>query len=143
MICCSRPPVITPAIKRRVKKLAARPVQRKRLKDGRREVLPPAVHFGLVASGDSVIRSGVDRDRIAARAGVIAFEMEGAGVWGTFPCISIKGACDFVDSHESNSWQRYAAASAAACAKALLKQRGIEEQSTINRSYTHRHRATA
>ncbi|EXK78276.1 hypothetical protein FOQG_17034 [Fusarium oxysporum f. sp. raphani 54005] len=80
----------------------------------------PAVHFGLIASGNSVMKSGEDRDRIAAQEGVIAFEMEGAGVWDSFPCMVIKGACDYADSHKNKDWQRYAAATAAACAKALL-----------------------
>ncbi|EXL39052.1 hypothetical protein FOCG_18327 [Fusarium oxysporum f. sp. radicis-lycopersici 26381] len=80
----------------------------------------PAIHFGLMASGDAVMKSGEDRDRIAAAEGVVAFEMEGAGVWDSFPCIIIKGACDYADSHKSKVWQRYAAATAAACAKAFL-----------------------
>ncbi|KAL9569049.1 hypothetical protein ACKAV7_006916 [Fusarium commune] len=85
------------------------------------EVSPmPAIHFGLMASGDVVMKSGEDRDRIAAAEGIIAFEMEGAGVWDSFPCIIIKGACDYADSHKSKAWQRYAAATAAACAKAFL-----------------------
>ncbi|KAM4066702.1 phosphorylase superfamily protein [Hirsutella rhossiliensis] len=95
------------------------PVPRRRLhhdKDDPR----PAVHFGLIASGDSVMKSGEDRDAIALREGAIAFEMEGAGVWDTFPCVVIKGACDYADSHTSKSWQRYAAATAAACMKAFL-----------------------
>ncbi|KAF5701635.1 ankyrin protein 3 [Fusarium globosum] len=81
----------------------------------------PTVHFGLVASGNTVMKSGEDRDRIALADDVIAFEMEGAGVWDTFPCIIIKGGCDYADSHKSQVWQRYAAATAAACAKAFLE----------------------
>ncbi|KAJ4056847.1 hypothetical protein NW761_003550 [Fusarium oxysporum] len=80
----------------------------------------PDVHVGLMASGDLVLKSGKDRDRIAAAEGVIAFEMDGAGVWDSFPCIVVKGACDYADSHKSKVWQRYAAATAAACAKAFL-----------------------
>ncbi|KAF5660629.1 hypothetical protein FDENT_13687 [Fusarium denticulatum] len=80
----------------------------------------PTIHVGLMASGDAVMKSGEDRDRIAAAEGVIAFEMEGAGVWDSFPCIVIKGACDYADSHKSKVWQQYAAATAAACSKALL-----------------------
>ncbi|KAK2669578.1 Nucleoside phosphorylase domain [Fusarium oxysporum f. sp. vasinfectum] len=80
----------------------------------------PAIHFGLMASGDAVMKSGEDRDRIAIAEGIIAFEMEGAGVWDSFPCIIIKGGCDYADSHKSKVWQRYAAATAAACAKAFL-----------------------
>ncbi|KAF4458823.1 Nephrocystin-3 [Fusarium albosuccineum] len=80
----------------------------------------PAIHSGLMASGDSVMKSGEDRDRIATEDGIIAFEMEGAGVWDSFPCLVIKGACDYADSHKSKVWQRYAAATAAACMKAFL-----------------------
>ncbi|KAH7203372.1 hypothetical protein BKA60DRAFT_527350 [Fusarium oxysporum] len=80
----------------------------------------PTIHFGLMASGDAVMKSGEDRNRIATAEGIIAFEMEGAGVWDSFPCIIIKGGCDYADTHKSKVWQRYAAATAAACAKAFL-----------------------
>ncbi len=80
----------------------------------------PAVHFGLVASGDTVMKSGEDRDDVARKAGVIGFEMEGAGVWDIFPCVVIKGACDYADCHKTKAWQRYAAATAAACMNAFL-----------------------
>jgi nucleoside phosphorylase len=39
----------------------------------------PAIHFGPVGSGDTVMKSAVDRDRIAKAEKIIAFEMEGAG----------------------------------------------------------------
>ncbi|KAL6821372.1 hypothetical protein V8C40DRAFT_250194 [Trichoderma camerunense] len=82
----------------------------------------PSVHFGFVATGDTVMRSGKDRDSIAARDNVIAFEMEGAGVWETFPAtLVIKGVCDYADSHKNKTWQAYAAATAAATTKAFLE----------------------
>jgi nucleoside phosphorylase len=80
----------------------------------------PAIHFGLVASGDTVMKSGQDRDEIAAKEHVIAFEMEGAGVWDNLPCVVIKGVCDYADSHKNEKWQNYAAATAAAGMKAFL-----------------------
>ncbi|RYP67309.1 hypothetical protein DL771_007327 [Monosporascus sp. 5C6A] len=80
----------------------------------------PAVHFSLIASGDTVMKSGVQRDAIARQEGIVGFEMEGAGVWDIFPCVVIKGACDYADSHKTKAWQRYAAAAAAACMKAFL-----------------------
>jgi nucleoside phosphorylase len=67
------------------------------------------------------MKSGEDRDEIAAREKVIAFEMEGAGVWENLPCVVIKGVCDYADSHKNKKWQDYAAATAAACMKAFLK----------------------
>jgi nucleoside phosphorylase len=81
----------------------------------------PMVHFGLVASGNMVMKSGEDRDNIAMKEDVIAFEMEGAGVWDNFPCLIIKSVCDYADSHKSKKWQRYAAATAAAGMKAFLE----------------------
>ena len=38
-----------------------------------------------------------------------------------FPCIVIRGICDYADSMKDDSWQKYAAAIAAACAKELLQ----------------------
>lgn len=73
-----------------------------------------------MASGDSVMKSSDDRDREVEARDVVAFGMEGAGVWDILPCIVIKGACDYADSHKSKVWQQYAAATAAACAKAFL-----------------------
>jgi nucleoside phosphorylase len=81
----------------------------------------PIIHFGLIASGDTVMKSGEDRDEIATRDNVIAFEMEGAGVWEHFPSLVIKGVCDYADSHKSKRWQGYAAATAAAIMKAFLE----------------------
>lgn len=80
----------------------------------------PKVHIGLVGSGDTVMKSGIDRDRIASRDKVIAFEMEGAGVWDVLPCIVVKGVCDYADSHKNKVWQGYAAATGAACMRAVL-----------------------
>lgn len=65
----------------------------------------PMMHFGTFASGDTVMKSGEDRDKIAAQENVIAFEMEGAGVWEIFPSVIIKGVCDYADSHKSKRWQ--------------------------------------
>ncbi|KAK6507645.1 hypothetical protein TWF481_006071 [Arthrobotrys musiformis] len=90
--------------------------------NGPSEIHKPAIHFGLVASGDTVMKSSSDRDDKATRERVIAFEMEGAGVWDNIPCLVIKGVCDYADSHKNNQWQLYAAAAAAASAKAFLEQ---------------------
>jgi nucleoside phosphorylase len=81
----------------------------------------PMVFFGTFASGDTVVKSGQDRDNLVREEDVIGFEMEGAGVWDSFPCVIIKGACDYADSHKMKEWQRYAAATAAACMKAFLE----------------------
>lgn len=98
-------------------------ISRKRLRVAAEIEKPPTpmVHIGLVGSGDTVMKSGLDRDRVASRDKVIAFEMEGAGVWDVLPCIVIKGVCDYADSHKNKVWQRYAAATGAACMRAVLE----------------------
>ncbi|KAH7308419.1 nucleoside phosphorylase domain-containing protein [Stachybotrys elegans] len=80
----------------------------------------PEVHFGLIASGNTVMKSGAHRDAIVADEHVAAFEMEGAGVWDILPCLVMKGACDYADSHKNKKWQHYAAATAATCIPAFL-----------------------
>ncbi|KAH8880200.1 purine and uridine phosphorylase [Thozetella sp. PMI_491] len=82
----------------------------------------PKIHFGCIQSGDAVMKSGEHRDQIASNHGVIAFEMEGAGVWDELPCVVIKGICDYADSHKSKVWQPFAAATAASVTKAVLRR---------------------
>ncbi|KAF5026905.1 hypothetical protein F66182_935 [Fusarium sp. NRRL 66182] len=86
------------------------------------EIQNPKIFLGPVASGDTVLKSGEDRDRIAKDEGVIAFEMEGAGIWEDVPTILVKGACDYADCHKSKKWQKYAAITAASAAKAILER---------------------
>jgi len=80
----------------------------------------PLIHFGAVASGDTVMMLGTQRDKLSKELQVVAFEMEGAGVWRNLPCLVIKGASDYADSHKLKSFQPYAAATAAACTRAIL-----------------------
>ncbi|KLP22312.1 uncharacterized protein LW94_3109 [Fusarium fujikuroi] len=86
------------------------------------DIQVPTVHFGPMASGDTVMVSAEHRDRIASAENIIAFEMEGAGVWQELPCIIVKGVSDFADCDKTKEWQDYAAAMAAATSKAILKQ---------------------
>jgi nucleoside phosphorylase len=79
------------------------------------------IHYGLIASGNQVMKHGVKRDEISRElGGVLCFEMEAAGLMNEFPCIIIRGICDYADSHKNKRWQEYAAATAAAFAKELL-----------------------
>lgn len=80
----------------------------------------PAIIFGCFGSGDRVIKSGEERDKLAREHKTVAFEMEGAGVWDEFPCIIVKGVSDYADSHKNDTWKAFAAATAAAVTKALL-----------------------
>jgi nucleoside phosphorylase len=80
----------------------------------------PQIHYGLIASGNQVMKHGLTRDRLRKDLNVLCFEMEAAGLMDIFPCLVIRGICDYADSHKSKIWQGYAAAVAAAYAKELL-----------------------
>ncbi|KAF7505692.1 hypothetical protein GJ744_000541 [Endocarpon pusillum] len=58
----------------------------------------PQIHYGNIASGNEVMKDGVMRDKIARDEGVICFEMEAAGLMDHFPCLVIRGICDYADS---------------------------------------------
>jgi nucleoside phosphorylase len=53
--------------------------------------------------------------------------MEGAGIVNSFPCLVIRGICDYADSHKNKIWQKYAAAVAAAYAKLLLSRLRVRD----------------
>jgi nucleoside phosphorylase len=80
----------------------------------------PFIHYGLIASGDQVMRHGATRERLGKELDVLCFEMEAAGLMDDFPCLVVRGICDYADSHKNKRWQGYAAATAAAYAKELL-----------------------
>ncbi|PNY29059.1 Uncharacterized protein TCAP_01021 [Tolypocladium capitatum] len=80
----------------------------------------PTVHWGRVASASQAMRCGTARDQLADELGVLCFEMEAAGLAENFPCLVIRGICDYSDSHRDRQWQRYSAVVAAAYAKDLL-----------------------
>jgi nucleoside phosphorylase len=67
------------------------------------------------------MRSATQRDAVSADlGGVLCFEMEAAGLMNNFPCLVIRGICDYADSHKNKQWQPYAAGIAAAYAKEVL-----------------------
>jgi nucleoside phosphorylase len=80
----------------------------------------PHIHYGLIASGNQVMRDGQTRDRLGRELGILCFEMEAAGLMDHFPCLVIRGICDYADSHKNKQWQGYAALAAAAYGKELL-----------------------
>lgn len=89
----------------------------------KRKLRDMTVHYGLIASGNRVIKDGAFRDRLKKDLGghVLCVEMEAAGLMNSFPCIVIRGICDYTDSHKNKNWQEHAAAVAAAFAKELLE----------------------
>ena len=80
----------------------------------------PAIHYGLIASANQLMKDALLRNKLAAQKDVLCFEMEAAGLMNHFPCLVIRGICDYADSHKNETWQKYAAMVAAAYAKDLL-----------------------
>ncbi len=82
----------------------------------------PVLHYGTIASANQVMKDAKTRDRYSQElGGILCFEMEAAGLMNTFPCLVIRGICDYSDSHKNKIWQPYAASAAAAVAKDLLR----------------------
>ncbi|KAL4967678.1 ankyrin repeat-containing domain protein [Aspergillus stella-maris] len=99
---------------------------------GRETRVTPVVHYGLVASADTLLRDGEMRDRMRQSDDVLCFEMEAAGLANrSFPCIAICGISDYADTHKNKLWQPYAALVAGAYAKELLS---VMEPSVVERS---------
>ncbi|KAJ5136783.1 NACHT nucleoside triphosphatase [Penicillium atrosanguineum] len=90
--------------------------------EGARAPREARVHYGLIASGNKVIKDAQSRDLLDKKYGghLLCVEMEAAGLMNDFPCIVIRGICDYADSGKEKTWQEYAAAVAAAYAKELL-----------------------
>ncbi|CAG8397092.1 unnamed protein product [Penicillium salamii] len=82
----------------------------------------PCVHYGIIASGNMVVKNGVEREKIDQRYEnmVLCFEMEAAGMMNNFPCLVIRGISDYSDSHKNDQWKNRAIAVASAYAKELL-----------------------
>ncbi|KAH7134220.1 hypothetical protein EDB81DRAFT_887025 [Dactylonectria macrodidyma] len=94
----------------------------------------PATHYGTIASANQLMKDAIARDKLAGETGVLCFEMEAAGLMNHFPCLVIRGICDYSDSHKNKEWQGYATMTAAAYAKDLLARippNKIENERTI------------
>lgn len=87
----------------------------------------PVIHYGLIASANQVMKNATVRDTLAENKDVLCFEMEAAGLMNHFPCLVIRGICDYADTHKNKEWQGYAAMTAAAYAKDLLSKIPVNE----------------
>ncbi|PLB48398.1 purine and uridine phosphorylase [Aspergillus steynii IBT 23096] len=88
-----------------------------------RRTTAPRIFYGVIASGDKVVKDPTARKAIIEDAGERCFciEMEAAGLMNSFPCLVIRGICDYADTHKNDLWHNYAASTAAAYAKEFLQ----------------------
>ncbi|KAH8685176.1 putative ankyrin repeat protein, partial [Ilyonectria robusta] len=82
----------------------------------------PMIHYGRIASANQLMKDATIRDKLTAEHNILCFEMEASGLMNHFPCLVIRGICDYSDSHKNKDWQGYAAMAAAAYAKDLLRR---------------------
>ncbi|KAM0496900.1 hypothetical protein ACHAP8_007129 [Fusarium lateritium] len=61
----------------------------------------PDIHYGLIASSNSLMKDALARDALAAKRGVLCFEMEAAGLMNHFPFLVIRGLCNYSNSHKN------------------------------------------
>lgn len=80
----------------------------------------PVVHYGTIASANTLLKNATKRDELGREIGALCVEMEAAGL-DDFPCVVIRGICDYADAYKNDLWQEYAALTAAAFAKELLQ----------------------
>ncbi|KAK4497802.1 hypothetical protein PRZ48_010456 [Zasmidium cellare] len=101
-----------------------------------RETWCPEIHFGAIGSGDTLVKDVAQREIILKRlpAECLCLEMEAAGLMNAFPCLVIRGICDYGDSRKNDKWQKYAALAAAAYAKELLDSMKAREVSRAPRA---------
>ncbi|THX80238.1 hypothetical protein D6D05_04621, partial [Aureobasidium pullulans] len=92
----------------------------------------PKIHYGTIASSNTLEKSARHRDAVLARLAKenikpMCFEMEAAGLVNNFPCLVIRGTCDYGDEHKNDDWQNYAAVTAAGFAKEFLRCVDVQE----------------
>ncbi|KAI2470654.1 hypothetical protein F4781DRAFT_421228 [Annulohypoxylon bovei var. microspora] len=80
----------------------------------------PMIHYGRLASGVRSIRDAQVRDQLAAEGDILCFEMGAARLMNDLPCLVIRGICNYCDTHNNTTWERYAATAAVAYAKDLV-----------------------
>jgi nucleoside phosphorylase len=85
-----------------------------------REVQDPVVHYGRIASTRHLTRNGAGRDQFARKHDILCFEKEATGLRDAAQCLVIRGISDYADSHSSDIWHAWAAATAAAYAREVL-----------------------
>ncbi|RFN48829.1 ankyrin repeat protein [Fusarium flagelliforme] len=78
------------------------------------------VHYGTIGTANSLMKNVDERDKYARDLGILCFEMEAGGLMNTWPCLVIRGICDYSDSHKNDAWHKYAALVAAAYARELI-----------------------
>ncbi|OCL13434.1 purine and uridine phosphorylase [Glonium stellatum] len=91
----------------------------------------PRIHYGLIASGNRVMKNAEMGDKPNKAHGgiVLAYEMEAAGLMNFTPCLVIRGISDYADSHKppGDEWHAHAATATAAYAREFIEKVPVEK----------------
>ncbi|KAG8628320.1 hypothetical protein KVT40_004193 [Elsinoe batatas] len=79
----------------------------------------PHVFCSTIGSTNAMTTKNHVREDLP-RKGVICVDREITGLVRSFPCLVIRGICDYADSHKYEDWRDYAAATAAAYTREFL-----------------------
>lgn len=87
----------------------------------------PKIHYGKIGCADVLMVNERIRDELAARHGVLAFEMEAAGVAASaadrgVTWFLVRGIADYCNGRKNDRWQAYASLNAAGFIRALLAE---------------------
>lgn len=106
----------------------------KRRKDPRRTAHKSLAFVGLIGSANAVVKSEEERERIRQTHGVLAIEMESAGlaeaaISNDRPFFVVRGICDYANRAKNDAWHGYAAMAAAVFAASLIQSMPLSEKS--------------
>ncbi|KAJ5092966.1 hypothetical protein N7456_008827 [Penicillium angulare] len=85
------------------------------------------VHNGKIGSTDEVLNDSTIRDKVAKDLDILCSKQGPASSINSFPCLHVRGICDYSDSHKYEVWNGYAAAAASVYTKKLLQTMAAEE----------------
>lgn len=74
----------------------------------------------MIASANQVIKDAAVRDRLQDEFATLYIEMEALELMNEFPCLVIRGICDYADTHKNDVWRAYTAMTAATYIKEFL-----------------------
>ncbi|KFG86036.1 hypothetical protein MANI_029080 [Metarhizium anisopliae] len=86
-----------------------------------RDTEHPVIHYGVIGSVGEDMRHSATREKLRQEHGILCFETVADGLMLNFPCLFIRGICDYFNTHKNEGWKEYAAITAAAYAKELLQ----------------------
>lgn len=112
-----------------------KPLAIRRMKDERRKRHASIAFEGAVGSANKVVKSQKERERVRAKYGVMAVEMEGAGVAEAAMAngkgfFVVRGICDYANDWKNDNWHHYAAMAAAVFAVHLIRNMPLSTPKT-------------